>query len=129
MEASMMKGDAAAGGNMIAPKIMMVTDGSKGGVAEVWTREQWVKMMGDMMKNMPKDMKMSMKHKYTFLSDNLAFVQHDVTSQMGKDKKTWKSGSIVMKGADGKWMTVSDIEGGWGDMPMAGTGGTGTMTK
>jgi hypothetical protein len=128
MEAAMMKGDMAACAQMVAPQIMMVTDGSKGGMSAMWTREQWQKMMTDTMAGMPKDMKMSAKHKYTFLSDNLAMSTNDVTSTMGKTKTTYKNGDVLMK-KDGKWMVTSMIEGGWGDMMGAGTGGTGSMTK
>lgn len=127
MDGAWMKGDVAAAAELVAPQIMMVTDGSKGGSHAVWTREQWVKEMTEAMAGMPRDMKVTSKHKYTFLSDNLAVSHNDMSSTMGKEKMKWSGADVLMK-KDGKWMITSSIEGGWGDMMSAGTGGSG-LTK
>ncbi len=131
MEEAWKKGDAEGVAAMIDFPITMTTDSSSGATfAESWDRTKWMNMMKPMMANLPKDLKMSHKHKAEFLSDNLVSVIEDHSMTMGKEKSNWKSHCLVIK-KDGKWMTKASTEGGWGDMmgakgAMAPAGATDT---
>ncbi len=98
--------------------IYMATDDSKGAFkGGEWTREQFVQMMGDMIKSMPKDL--TMKHKLTthFMSDTLAVVIDEPTMvKGGKELGSYKTAMVMVK-KDGQWRFKSGVEAGWGDMP------------
>ena len=116
MHEAMMKGDAEAMAALCDFPVMMMTDSQAGATyTEMYTKEMWMKEMTQGMQNMPKDMKVDIKTKATFMSNNMAFVEETKNMTMGKMKDSWKGGALVeMK--DGKWMFKGQIEGGWGDM-------------
>ena len=123
-EAAMKSGDVNAAAANIDFPVFMITDDSKGTPsADSFNKERWMAEVGESMKNMPKDMKMTHKRHYEFLTDSLAI--DDTTMTMGKEKKEWKAAEFVVN-KDGKWMVKTMAEGGWGDMIHAkGTGGAG----
>jgi|CXWL01.1.fsa_nt_gi hypothetical protein len=116
MHDAMMKGDAEAAAALCDFPMMMMTDSHAGAThMEMYTKEMWMKEMTPWMQNMPKDMKMDVKTKPMFMSNNMAFVEESKTMTMGKTKDAWKGGALVVM-KDGKWMYKGQIEGGWGDM-------------
>lgn len=95
--------------------VMMMTDNAAGVPStSMWEKAQWLETMKKAGADMPKDMKMAKKQKYTFISDSLAFVEETNDMTMGKVKDKWTSAAIVEL-KDGKWMFKGMIEGGWGD--------------
>jgi hypothetical protein len=115
IEESMKKGDVNGFADNVDFPVMMVTDNQAGQFMSTSVdREGFVKMMGESMSHMPKDMKMGGKHSARFLSDSLAAVDEDQTASMGKMKGAWKSESLVVL-KDGKWKMKMMAEAGWGD--------------
>jgi hypothetical protein len=115
-EEAMKKGDFASFESKVDFPVFMVTDSSAGAtMAEAWPKEKWSAMMKPSFENMPKDSKMTTKHKPEFISDNLVSVVEEHTMTMGKQKHQWKSASLLVK-KDGKWMFKMMAEGGWGDV-------------
>ena len=109
------KGDVAALADLCDFPVIMLSDDSKGEVKHFpATREQWTAMM-QQFANMPKDMKMKMKHTAHFLSDDLAVVIEETSMTMGKMKGSWKGMSVITL-KDGKWKYKEMAEAGWGDM-------------
>lgn len=116
MHEAVMKGDAEAAAALCDFPMMMMTDSHAGATyMEMYTKEMWVKEMAPYMQNMPKDMKVDIKTKPMFMSNNMAFVEESKTMTMGKNKDSWKGGALVVM-KDGKWMYKGQVEGGWGDM-------------
>jgi hypothetical protein len=79
-----------------------------------WSQEQFIKIMGEMMKTQPKDVTYKEKLTPQFLSDTLAVVLVETTvAQGGKDVGSYKSSVIVIK-KDGQWRIKSGLEAGHG---------------
>jgi hypothetical protein len=100
--------------------LAMVTDSSAGVPSmTVVDKAQFVEMMKPMLASMPKEAKVTSKHKLEFISESLALGIEDYTMMVGKNKYEWRSATLwVLDG--GKWMPKGTIEGGWGDnMPAA----------
>jgi hypothetical protein len=115
-EDAMKKGDVNAAADLVDFPVVMLTDDSKG-AAKVnnITRDQWIAIFTPYITNMPKDMKMSMKHTPTFLSDTLAVSIEQNSMSMGKVKGKWAAMSALTL-VDGKWKFKQMAEAGWGDM-------------
>lgn len=112
------KGDMDTVASMHDFPVFMLTDNSAGvpSAGDLWSKDQWLSTMKAANENMPKDIKMSRKQKYTFITDSLVFVEETQTATVGKGKPdSWTSGAVLVL-KDGKWMFKSGIEGGWGDM-------------
>jgi hypothetical protein len=113
------KGDLATAASMVDFPVYMVTDDSKGNVTtDIWTKEKYITEMTEAMKFMPKDIKVKHNRKYDFLTDDMAMLYDNMTMTMGKRTTNVRSGSLVIK-KDGKWLTKSMMEGGWGDVAKA----------
>lgn len=112
---AMKKGDVNGFADNVDFPVMMVTDNQAGQfMSKSVDREEFVKMMGESMSHMPKDMKMSGKHTAHFLSDSLAAIDETMSASMGKTKGNWNGASLaVLK--DGKWKMKMMAEAGWGD--------------
>jgi hypothetical protein len=111
------KADLDAAAALVDFPVFMVTDNAKGnGVAELWDREKWVKVMEPMFKQPMPDMKPKHKTDIFVISDALASVDDEVTMTMGGKKTTMRNSTLLVR-RDGKWLIKSQTEGGWGDMP------------
>lgn len=119
MEAAGKKGDLAAAAAVIDFPVLMVTDDKKGEAAgEPWTREQWEQVMKPFY---AKPMEGTMKHDPSIflVSDSLATANvHWTMKEGGKTMKGRNALIVIRKG--GEWKVKAMMEGGWGDMPMAG---------
>jgi len=79
-----------------------------------WSQEQFVTIIGEMLKTQPKDVTFSEKYTPHFLSDSLAVVIVDTTAtQGGKSLGAYKSAVIAIK-KDGQWRFKSGLEAGHG---------------
>jgi hypothetical protein len=108
------KGDVNMAAEHMDFPLFMSTDDANGMYSSMtMDKATWVKEMTPWFTSMPKDMKVSMKHKISWHSDTLATVIEENTMTMGKTKGTWTSASMVVK-KDGKWMFKSMTEAGWG---------------
>jgi len=117
MDEAWKKGDMNAVADNTDFPVIMMSDDSKGTEKHFEaTREQFLAMMAPMAGGMPKDVKMTAKHKTTFFSDTLALWDADVSMSMGKMKHKFHSACIVTKVGD-KWKVKQMLEAGWGDMP------------
>jgi uncharacterized protein (TIGR02246 family) len=109
------KGDINAVAAFYDFPIYMGTDNAKGVFSGgEWSREQFVSIMGGMMKTDPKDVTHNDKYTPHFLSDSLAVVIIDTTAtQGGKNLGSYKSAVTVIK-KDGQWRFKSGLEAGHG---------------
>ncbi|QRK10934.1 hypothetical protein JQX13_13175 [Archangium violaceum] len=106
--------------------VYMLTDDSKGvPMAETYDRQQYVQMMKPMYEQMPSDIQMNHKLGITVLSDSLANLTDDYTMTMGGQKYSGRNAGLLVK-RDGQWKWKAFSEAGWGDMPQAAVGGSGT---
>jgi hypothetical protein len=121
MEAASSRGDLAAAEALNDFPILMVTDNAKGEASgEPWSREQWLQVMKPFYaKPMPAGATTPGKRTVVLLTDSLALVGSGWTMKMGGKKVTGTSGLVLVR-KGGAWKVKSMIEGGWGDMPMAG---------
>ncbi len=116
MEAAGKRGDVDAAAALVDFPVLMTTDSSKGeGMAETWTREQWVERMKPFYAKPMPDTKVTHKPNIFLMSDALASVNDISTMTMGKKSVTMRNNTLLIR-RDGKWMIKGMAEGGWGDM-------------
>jgi uncharacterized protein (TIGR02246 family) len=125
MEAASKRGDIEAAAALVDFPVLMATDSSKGdGMAEAWTREEWIEVMEPFYGKPMPDMKVTHKLDIFLLSDSLASVDDVATVKMGPKTMTMRNTTLAIR-RDGKWLVKAMAEGGWGDMmeQMQGTAG------
>ncbi len=89
MEAAGKSGDVEAAAALVDFPVLMTTDSSKGeGMAETWTREQWVERMKPFYAKPMADAKVTHKPNIFLMSDSLASVDDVSTMTMGKKSVT-----------------------------------------
>jgi hypothetical protein len=116
MEAASKRGDIDAAAALVDFPVLMATDDSKGeGLAETWTREQWIEVMKPFYGKPATDMKVTHKLDVFLLSDSLASVDDVATVKMGAKTMTMRNTTLAVR-RDGKWLVKAMAEGGWGDM-------------
>ncbi len=119
MEAAGKKGDLEAAAAVIDFPVLMVTDDKQGEAAgESWTKEQWVQVMKPFY---AKPMEGTIKHKPSIflVSDSLATANVEWTMKEGGKTMTGRNALILIR-KGGEWKVKAMMEGGWGDMPVAG---------
>jgi hypothetical protein len=123
MEADGTRGDIEAAAARIDFPVLMVTDNAKGeGGGEAWSREQWMQVMKPFYaKPMPAGTQTQGKRTIVLVTDSLALVGAGWTMAMGPKKVSGTSGLLLVR-KGGEWKAKAMVEGGWGDMPMPGTG-------
>lgn len=114
-ESAWKKGDIDTLSKLYDFPIYMATDTANGTFqGGEWSQEQFVQIMGEVMKSEPKDVAYDDKYTPHFLSDALAVVIVDTTAtQAGKALGSYKSSVIVIK-KDGQWRFKSGVEAGHG---------------
>jgi hypothetical protein len=118
MEQAGKKKDLEAAAALVDFPVLMVTDDSKGeAMGELWTREQWVKVMEPFYSPSMPSHTATYKPTVFLMSDSLASVDNVVTMTMGGKKTTARSSTLLIR-KGGEWRVKAMVEGGWGDMPM-----------
>jgi hypothetical protein len=123
MEAASKRGDIEAAASLVDFPVLMATDDSKGdGLAETWTREEWIEVMRPFYGKPMPDMQVTHKLDVFLLSDSLASVDDVATVKMGAKTMTVRNTTLAIR-REGKWLVKAMAEGGWGDMmqQMEGT--------
>lgn len=94
--------------------MLMVTDDGKGQtLAEPWTRERWLRVMGDLVNQLPADAKLSTTRRtFTFVTDVLATIHEEKQLVSGKKKTRWRTTYVCALKGD-RWRITSMIEGGF----------------
>jgi hypothetical protein len=116
MDAAGKRGDVEAAAALVDFPVLMATDDSKGeGMAETWTREEWVEVMKPFYSKPMTDMKVTHKPDIFLLSDSLASVDDVATVKMGDRTITMRNTTLLVR-RDGKWLVKAMAEPGWGDM-------------
>ncbi len=116
MEAAGKRGDIDAAAALVDFPVLMATDNSKGeGMAETWTREEWIQRMKPFYGKPMPEMKMTHKPSIFLLSDSLASVNDVATMKTADKSVTMRNNTLVIR-RDGKWYVKAMAEGGWGDM-------------
>jgi hypothetical protein len=119
MEAAGKKGDLDGAAALIDFPVLMVTDDNKGEAAgETWTREQWVQVMKPFY---AKPMEGTLMHRPAIflVTDSLATANVEWTMKEGGKTTTGRNALILIRKGGG-WKVKAMMEGGWGDLPMAG---------
>ncbi|MFT3912813.1 MAG: DUF4440 domain-containing protein [Anaeromyxobacteraceae bacterium] len=121
METASQKADLEGAAALVDFPVLMVTDDSKGeGGGDVWSREQWTKVMKPFYAQpSPPDAMKPGKRTIVLISDSLAIVGSGWTMKMGPKAVSGTSGLVLVR-KGGEWKAKGMIEGGWGDMPMDG---------
>ncbi|MHB8872870.1 MAG: hypothetical protein ACYC8T_04220 [Myxococcaceae bacterium] len=115
-EQLMQRGDFDAWTALLHFPQYMVTDTAAGVTsANAVDKAMFTEMMKPMMAGMPKDLKMTHKHKVEFITDSIAIGIEDHSMTMNKKKIAWRSSTLWLLDG-GKWMAKSMVEGGWGDV-------------
>jgi hypothetical protein len=118
MDAASKRGDIEAAAALVDFPVLMATDDSKGeGMAETWTREQWMEVMKPFYGKPNAEMKVTHKPTIFLLSDSLASVDDVATVKMGAKTITMRNSTLLVR-RDGKWLVKAMAEPGWGDMPQ-----------
>jgi hypothetical protein len=122
MDAAGKRGDIDAAAALVDFPVVMATDDSKGeGMAESWSREEWMEVMRPFYAKPLTDVKVTHKPDIFLLSDSLASVD-DVATVKTRDRTITMRNTTLLVRRDGKWMVKMMAEPGWGDMPqMHGT--------
>lgn len=94
--------------------VLMVTDDGKGQtLAEPWTRERYLRVMGDLINALPSDAKLSTtKRRFQFVTNALATVHEEKQLVSGKKKTRWRTTWVCVLEGDA-WRIASIIEGGF----------------
>jgi hypothetical protein len=115
METAGKRGDVEAAASLVDFPVLMATDNAEGqGMAETWTREQWIERMKPFY-GKPHEGKTTHKPTVFLLSDSLASVDDVATMQAGPRSVTMRNHTLLIK-RDGKWLIKAMAEGGWGDV-------------
>jgi uncharacterized protein (TIGR02246 family) len=122
MEAASKRGDIEAAAALVDFPVLMATDDAKGeGMAESWSREEWMEVMRPFYAKPMTDVKVTHKPNIFLLSDSLAAVDDVATVKAGARTMTMRNTTLLVR-RDGKWLVKMMAEPGWGDMTqMHGT--------
>jgi hypothetical protein len=119
LEQASLKGDLEAAGALIDFPVLLVTDDKAGAAAgEPWTREQYVEAMKPFYAK-PMEGTMKQKPSIFMVSDSLATANVEWTMKQGGKTMSGRNALIVIR-KGGAWKVKAMMEGGWGDLPMAG---------
>lgn len=93
--------------------VNVVTDGEHGnGSAESWDREQFVRVMADVVGG-ASDLTMESVRTPHFLTESLVFVITNATITAAGHTQTVRYGDLLVK-SDGQWVFQTMVQGGWG---------------
>lgn len=104
--------------NVMAFPVLMVTDdGSGNATSESWTRERYLRVVGEVMNRLPPNApEPGIRRRYAFVTDALATIHEDKTRTVEGKKTAWRT-TYVCARQNGRWVITAIIEGGWGDNP------------
>lgn len=95
--------------------VLMVTDDGKGqALVEPWTRERWLRVMGDLVNQLPPTAKLrTTRRTFAFVTDALATIHEDKLLVSGKKKTRWRTTYVCVRRGDA-WRITTIVEGGFG---------------
>jgi hypothetical protein len=124
MEQASRKGDLAAATALMDFPVLMVTDDKRGEARSAsWDQGEWEKQMGPFYAQ-PMHGAVTHAPNVFLVTDSLAVVGDQWTMTLGGKKVSGRNATVLVR-KDGEWKAKAMIEGGWGDMPDAGSSAPG----
>lgn len=103
--------DASA--HMAFPVLMVTDDGRGRAVSEPWTRERWLRVMGDVVNALPPDAKLrTTRLTFAFVTNALATIHQERQLVSGKKKTRWRTTYVCVRDGDA-WRVTAIVEGGF----------------